>query len=483
MVVMSTKTNSGCLALVSLGPGAFQHMTIAAQAALQSADIVIGYQVYIDLVRPLLSSEQKIIVSPIGRELERAEQAIELSARGAYVALISSGDIGIYAMASPVFELLEQQQGKGEIPEVEVFPGVSAVQAAAARLGAPLGHDFCTISLSDLLTPWANIERRLQAAAWGDFVIGFYNPRSQKRDWQLQRAIDILLAYRPAGTPVAIARNVTRPDEQVKLTTLAELDPTQVDMFTLILVGNSQSFMTGQRMVTPRGYAGDKQGSGGAGEQGCKGAGGQGCVTSFTGAEEQGGKGAEVRQSGLTPAPPHPRSPAPPLPRSPAPLPNHDVYPITLTSMGGVQAVVVGGGPVGERKTRGLLMAGVKVRLISPEATKQLRVWADTDLIEWQRRPYQSGDLAGAQLVFAATNRRAINAQVAEEAGQLAQLCNVADKPVEGNFHVPAVHRRPELVVAVSTSGQNPGRARRVRDEIAAWLNQSTGAKNPKSKT
>ena len=249
-------TPHGLLSLVSLGPGDFQHMTLAAQAALQAAEVVIGYQVYIDFIRPLLLDTQEIIVSPIGSEVERAEQAINLAADGRHVAMISSGDIGIYAMSSPVFERLKQ---KVNLPEVHVYPGVSAIQAAAARLGAPLGHDFCTISLSDLLTPWEVIERRLQAAAWGDFVIGFYNPRSKKRDWQLQRAIEILLAYRSGQTPAAIVRNITRVDEQVMLTTLAELDSTQVDMFTLVLIGNSQSFVMGRHMVTPRGYAGKAQ--------------------------------------------------------------------------------------------------------------------------------------------------------------------------------------------------------------------------------
>jgi precorrin-3B C17-methyltransferase/precorrin-6Y C5,15-methyltransferase (decarboxylating) CbiT subunit len=232
-------------------------MTPAAQQALHAAQIILGYQVYIDLVQPLLSPDQQVIPSPIGHEIERAELAVDLATSGRAVAMISSGDIGIYAMAGPVFEVLRQQGWTGLNPPVEVFPGVSAIQAAAARLGAPLGHDFCTISLSDLLTPWPVIERRLQAAAWGDFVIGFYNPRSQKRDWQLQQALEILLAHRAAETPVAIVRHVTRPDEQVSLTTLAELQPEQVDMFTLVLVGNSQSYRLGERLVTPRGYMED----------------------------------------------------------------------------------------------------------------------------------------------------------------------------------------------------------------------------------
>lgn len=435
------EARTGLLSLISLGPGDFGQMTSAAQTALQAADIVIGYQVYLELVRSLLHPAQQLISSPIGHELERAGQAIDLAAAGHHVALISSGDIGIYAMASPVFELLQQRGWPGQTPEVEVYPGVSAIQAVAGRLGAPLGHDFCTISLSDLLTPWQVIERRLQAAAWGDFVVGFYNPRSQKRDWQLQKAIDILLAYRPRTTPVALARNVTRPDEQIRLTTLAELDPTQVDMFSLVLVGNSQSFRLGQRLVTPRGYNVEDRG-----------------LRIENRELKLEDRKTQISENSALSSTLHPPSSIP------------DAYPITLISMSGVQAVVVGGGAVGQRKTEGLLKSRAKVRLISPEARPQLQAWAESGQIEWLRRPYQTGDLAGASLVFAATNQRDVNAQVAAEARERGLLCNVADRPAEGNFHVPAVYRQPGLLVAVSTHGQNPGQARQVRDKIAAWL-------------
>ena len=430
---------AGLLSLIGIGPGDLRQLTPAAQAALETAEIVVGYGIYIDMVRPLLDeARQRLIVSALGSELERASQAVDLAEAGQRVALISSGDIGIYAMASPAFEVLRQRRWPGTRPEVAVYPGISAIQATAARLGAPLGHDFCTISLSDLLTPWPVIERRLQAAAWGDFVIAFYNPRSQKRDWQLQRAREILLAYRPPGSPVAIARNVTRPDEQVSLTSLAELDPTQVDMFSLVLVGNSQSYRLGEHVVTPRGY-----------------------VT-----EEWKDGRLEDWKIGYQP------STLPPFQPS-----NGDVYPITLTGLAGSQAVVVGGGPVGERKVRGLLAAGITVRLVSPEATPQLQSWAESGHIDWRRRPYQPGDLDQARLVFAATNQRAVNAQVAGAARRLKLLCNVADCPTEGNFHVPAVHRQPGLIVAVSTAGDSPRRARQTRDALAVWLNQEVGRK------
>lgn len=433
------------LSLVGIGPGDLQQLTLAAQSALRAAEVVIGYQVYIDLIRPLLQPEQEILSSPIGDELARAEQAVELAAAGRRVAMISSGDIGIYAMASPVFEILRRRNWLGQNPAVEIFPGISAVQAVAARIGAPLGHDFCTISLSDLLTPWPVIERRLQAAAWGDFVMAFYNPRSQKRDWQLPRALEILRAYRSLDTPVVIARHITRPEEEVVLTTLGELNPAQVDMFTLVLVGNSQSYVLAGHVVTPRGYEG-QPGSGGAGERRSE------------GAEEQGGRGAEVKNLPYPPA---------------SPLPCPDIYPAMLTNMPHTLAVVIGGGPVGERKVQGLLAAGARVRLVSPEATPLLQSWAEAGQIEWVRRPYQADDVAGARLVYAATNQRAVNAQVAQEAQAYGLLCNVADRPEEGNFHVPAVHRQERLVVAVSSTGESPIRAKQVRDDIAVWLRQA----------
>ncbi|HEU4321954.1 MAG TPA: precorrin-3B C(17)-methyltransferase [Roseiflexaceae bacterium] len=246
--------SGGQLTLVSIGPGDLAMLTEQARRALYEAEALVGYQLYIDMVRPLLRPGQHVIASPIGDELERARQAVALAAEGRRVALISSGDIGIYAMAGPVFDTLRAQGWDGAHPAVVVVPGISAVQAAAARLGAPISHDFCTISLSDLLTPWEQIERRVRAAAWADFVVAFYNPRSRARDWQLGRALELLRAERPPGTPVALVRNVSRPDEAITLTTLAEVDPAAVDMFTLVLVGNSQSYTVGGRMATPRGY-------------------------------------------------------------------------------------------------------------------------------------------------------------------------------------------------------------------------------------
>jgi cobalt-precorrin 5A hydrolase / precorrin-3B C17-methyltransferase len=198
--------------------------------------------------------------------VERARRALDLAAGGRSVALVSSGDAGIYGLASLVFELIDgEDRAEWRRVAIDVIPGVSALQAAAARAGAPLGHDFCAISLSDLLTPWPTIERRLVAAASGDFVVALYNPRSARRVTQLVAARGILLAHRPAATPVAVARNLGRENESLVLTTLAEFDPGIVDMLTLVIVGNSETrLLAGRtpRIYTPRGYEGKAAGIG-----------------------------------------------------------------------------------------------------------------------------------------------------------------------------------------------------------------------------
>jgi cobalt-precorrin 5A hydrolase/precorrin-3B C17-methyltransferase len=417
------------LTLVSIGPGDPQQMTLAAREALLAAEVIVGYRTYIDQIQPLLSPQQETISRPMKSEVERAQEAIDLAATGQRVALVSSGDIGMYAMAAPVFHVLGQRNWQGTDPEVRVLPGVSAFQAAAAQVGAAINHDLCTISLSDLLTPWEVIERRLWAAAQGDFVVALYNPRSKERDWQLERAAAILGQHRPSTTPVVLARNVTRPDAALTLTTLAALDPAQADMLTVVVVGNSQSYRMGDYMVTPRGYP-------------------QPADTAPAADNGQHDPAAEN---------------APPT-----------TYPLNLTGVQGAPVLVVGGGQVGERKVRGLLAAGAHITLISPQATPQLDAWAREKRITWEQRPYQAGELAQAPtppwLVFAATSERATNAQVAREAAERGVLCNVADAPDECTFYVPAVHREAGLTVAVSTEGASPARARAMRDRIAAFL-------------
>lgn len=252
---------SGQLWLIGTGPGQLAQITPAAQAALSAADAVIGYSLYIDLIRPCLRSGQLIEAMPITQERQRAERAIALANWGLTVAVVSSGDCGIYGMAGLVLEELGRQGWDGQRPAVQVFPGITAMQAAAARVGAPLMHDFCAISLSDLLTPWPVIEKRLQAAAAADFVTALYNPRSQTRTQQIEQAQAIFLAYRSPDTPVALVRAAYRAEEQITLTTLGQMLDAAIDMLTVVLIGNQSTRRHGDWLITPRGYLGFGEGT------------------------------------------------------------------------------------------------------------------------------------------------------------------------------------------------------------------------------
>jgi cobalt-precorrin 5A hydrolase/precorrin-3B C17-methyltransferase len=238
----------GRLAVIGLGPGAADLRTPRAEAELRRASVVVGLDSYVDQVRQLLRPGTEIRASGLGAEEARAGEAVALAAAGRAVALIGSGDAGVYAMASPAL-----QRCPAEV-EVVGVPGVTAALAASALLGAPLGHDHALISLSDLHTPWPAIERRIRAAADGDFVVCFYNPRSADRHWQLRAALDILAERRPAETPVGAVRQASRTGQRVWCRPLAEFDPADVDMLTTVVVGSSQTTMVGGRMVTPRGY-------------------------------------------------------------------------------------------------------------------------------------------------------------------------------------------------------------------------------------
>ncbi|MEB3336797.1 MAG: precorrin-3B C(17)-methyltransferase, partial [Leptolyngbyaceae bacterium] len=231
-------------------------ITPAAKTAIAQADVVIGYGLYIEMLRSLFRPGQIIEESPITQERQRAERAIALADWGLTVAVVSSGDCGIYGMAGLVLETLRAQGWDGRTPGVQVFPGISALQSAASRVGAPLMHDFCAISLSDLLTPWAVIEQRLTAAAQADFVTALYNPRSQTRTEQITKAQQIFLQHRDPHTPVAVIRSAYRPDEQIALTTLADLLTTPIDMLTTVLIGNRSTCIYADWMITPRGYLG-----------------------------------------------------------------------------------------------------------------------------------------------------------------------------------------------------------------------------------
>lgn len=240
----------GKIYVVGLGPGNKENMTLKAVKALRESNVIIGYSKYIDLVLEE-SKDKEVISSPMKMETQRCELTVKKAEEGNVVSLISSGDSGIYGMAGILLQMAEKAETEVEI---EIVPGVTAASAAAALLGAPLMHDFAVISLSDLLTPWEVIEKRLYAAAAADFVISIYNPKSKLRSGYLKTASEIILEYRHENTPVGIVRNAGRENESISVCRLCELGEQQVDMFSTVIVGNSQSYVKRGKMITPRGY-------------------------------------------------------------------------------------------------------------------------------------------------------------------------------------------------------------------------------------
>lgn len=239
----------GTLFVVGIGPGDAGYLTDAAKSALARSDVLCGYTVYVELIRPLFP-EKEVYTTGMTGEIERCRHALRLAQDGINTALVCSGDAGVYGMAGPVLELLPEYPGAA----VEIIPGVTAALSGAALLGAPLGHDFCVISLSDRLTDWSVIENRLRAAAMGDFAICLYNPASHHRKDYLQKACDILLETVPAETQCGLVRNIGRDGESVRILTLGRLRNTEADMFTTVFIGSSQTREIGKRLVTPRGY-------------------------------------------------------------------------------------------------------------------------------------------------------------------------------------------------------------------------------------
>jgi precorrin-3B C17-methyltransferase len=236
---------------VGIGPGALEHLTPKARQAIENAEVIIGYKTYVKLIQSIIKRDVEVFSGGMGQEVERAKTAVAKALANKSVAVISSGDAGVYGMAGVVLEAAELE--KANVP-IEIVPGVTSATAAAATLGAPLIGDFVVLSLSDILTPWSLIERRLRAAAQADFVIVLYNPQSQERKEPLTKAHQILLKYRNPNTPVGIVKKVGRDGEQAVITTLKEMLNNDVDMVTTIIVGNSTTRIVNQRMITPRGY-------------------------------------------------------------------------------------------------------------------------------------------------------------------------------------------------------------------------------------
>lgn len=247
-------TKTGKILLVGIGPGSHEHMTFRARQAIEEADVVIGYSTYIKLVKDLLDGKE-VIKKGMTEELDRSIEAFEHAKQGKVVAMVSSGDIGVYGMAGPTYELLLESGWTPDDPiQVEVVPGSTALSSCASLVGAPLTHDFCSISLSDLLTPWPVIAKRLESAARGDFVVALYNPKSGRRTQHIVEAQNILLRHRSPDTPVAIVKSGYRSLQNIQMVRLAEMADCDIGMLTTVLIGNSSSFCRENLLITPRGY-------------------------------------------------------------------------------------------------------------------------------------------------------------------------------------------------------------------------------------
>ena len=236
----------GKLYVIGIGPGGLEHMTLKAKQAIEESNIVVGYNKYIDMIKPLVEDKELFSTGMRGEEA-RCRKALELSKENNTVALISTGDSGIYGMAGLILQMQEDEN-------VEIIPGVTASSAAGSVIGAPLMHDNCNISLSDLMTPYDLIKKRVRNAADADMIISLYNPRSKGRPHYLREAIEIIKEYRELNTPVAVVRHALRDGQEYKLFTLENFDEEVVDMFSIVIVGNSQSFIKGGKFITPRGY-------------------------------------------------------------------------------------------------------------------------------------------------------------------------------------------------------------------------------------
>ena len=246
--------STGKIIVAGIGPGSESDITPAVLSAIRQSDVIVGYKYYFRFIEKIIRPGAICIDSGMKREKARAEEAYNYATEGKVVTVISSGDAGIYGMAPLIYEMKRE---KGSDISIEALPGISAFQKAASLLGAPVGHDFCVISLSDLMTPWKLIEKRIKAAASADFITAIYNPKSEGRYWQLYRLIEIFLQERDPQTPVGFVRQAGREEQEVTITRLADFDPEQVDMFLVILIGNSQTYQFENKMITPRGYYGE----------------------------------------------------------------------------------------------------------------------------------------------------------------------------------------------------------------------------------
>lgn len=235
------------LYVVGIGPGGRDHMTLKAIRAIEESEVIVGYSFYIDLLGDLTEGKE-VIKTGMRGELERCKEAIQSARSGKTTSIVSTGDAGLYGMAGPIYEISEGV-------DIEVVPGISSAFSAASELGAPIMHDFCTISLSDLLTPWETIKLRIEMASKGDFVMAIYNPKSKNRTMQIEEAFDIIRRYKDGSTPVGIVRNSGREGREISCTTVGDIDFKQIDMMTVIIIGNRETYFKDGNIITPRGYS------------------------------------------------------------------------------------------------------------------------------------------------------------------------------------------------------------------------------------
>lgn len=241
----------GKIIVAGIGPGAESQITPAVTEAIKSSSVIIGYKYYFQFITPIIDASVRCVDTGMKRERERAAMAFDYAEDGSTVCVISSGDAGIYGMVPLVYEMKRERNSSVTI---QVLPGISAFQMAASLLGAPMGHDFCVISMSDLMTPWAKIEKRIFAAAEADFVTAVYNPVSHERYWQLERLREIFLKHRSPDTPVGYVRQASREEQEITITSLCDMDTTKIDMFTVVIIGNCSSYVSDNKIITPRGY-------------------------------------------------------------------------------------------------------------------------------------------------------------------------------------------------------------------------------------
>jgi len=394
------------LYVVGTGPGSIEEMTAKARATIESCEVVVGYEFYIELVRELLH-EKKIISTGMTREIERCKAAIDEALKGKSVCVISGGDAGVYGMAGLLLELAEPYPHL----EIEVIPGVTAACSAAAVLGAPLCHDFAVISLSDRLTDWEIITKRLQSAAQGDFIISLYNPASKTRKLHLKKACEIIMHYRSPKTVCGIVRNVGRDGEKSIFLSLNELADYDADMFTTIIIGNSGTRLINGRLVTPRGY--DPKCTDGSDE---------------------------------TVSPEKPKVIAQENPERETQKADGCLRFPLFMKLVNKEVLIVGGGKVATRRARVLLDFGAAITVVSPEICRDMQEIAGS--IKWIKQDFENIE-KGFSLVIAATNDREVNKKIGENAKGLGIPVSVADRKEESTFWFPAIAKGNGIVAGI----------------------------------